>query len=151
VARHGVTDVCQELIYRAELPAVLVAAGQARRQLNAVLASWQMPSAVVGDAALLLTEIFTNAVRFGAGPEYEKSVPSDTRKVGMIFRFLAGELVIEVRDDSLTPPVLTEPGQSAEHGRGLQVVDKLSDRWGYNPLPTPGGKTVYCILNTGTA
>jgi len=42
-------------------------------------------------------------------------------------------------------PVLKEPGCVEEAGRGLQMVDALSDVWGWSPM-TGRGKAVWAIL-----
>jgi hypothetical protein len=50
-----------------------------------------------------------------------------------------------VLDPSDTAPVLRAPGRNEEAGRGLQMVDALSDVWGWSPV-TGRGKAVWAIL-----
>ena len=54
-------------------------------------------------------------------------------------------------DASPQPPTLTEPDEYAERGRGLHLVQALSERWGSYPTPQAGGKVVWalCGMNSG--
>ncbi len=56
-----------------------------------------------------------------------------------------GEVMCAVLDPSDTAPVLRTPDRSEEDGRGLQMVDALSDVWGWSPV-TGRGKAVWAIL-----
>ena len=58
---------------------------------------------------------------------------------------LSAALVIEVWDTSLEPPYFNTPKTDAEHGRGLQLVDALSVRWGFY-YARIGGKVIWCEL-----
>ena len=53
-------------------------------------------------------------------------------------------VAVMVTDPSPCPPVMRDPAGDNEHGRGLHIVEALSDRWGWQP--TPPGKAVYAIL-----
>jgi hypothetical protein len=44
------------------------------------------------------------------------------------------EVICAVLDPSYTVPVLKAPGYAAHSGRGLQMVDGLSDVWGWSPI-----------------
>jgi hypothetical protein len=57
-------------------------------------------------------------------------------------------LRVEVDDPSIEPPRLLHPGPFDFGGRGLLLVDKLSDRWGTEFRP--GGKTVWFELDVTT-
>jgi hypothetical protein len=50
-----------------------------------------------------------------------------------------------VLDPSDSAPVLRTPDRNEEAGRGLQMVDALSDVWGWSPV-TGRGKAVWAIL-----
>ena len=54
-------------------------------------------------------------------------------------------------DASPQPPALTEPDEYAERGRGLHLVQALSERWGSYPTPQTGGKVVWalCGMDSG--
>jgi hypothetical protein len=45
-----------------------------------------------------------------------------------------GELAVLVRDDHPGAPVAAQPGADDESGRGLLIVEHLSDRYGWYPL-----------------
>ncbi|WP_324789398.1 ATP-binding protein [Streptomyces sp. H51] len=87
----------------------------------------------VADAAeLALTEILANVVRHVPG-----------RRCRVCFLLLPGAVRVEVSDDC---PLLPVPGSGdvlAEGGRGLLLVESVTDRWGVTPRPGGGGKTVW--------
>jgi anti-sigma regulatory factor (Ser/Thr protein kinase) len=56
---------------------------------------------------------------------------------------------VELDDPSPRLPELCHPGSADEHGRGVLLVDQLSDAWGVEPRP--GGKTVWFELDVSTA
>ncbi len=75
------------------------------------------------DLQLLVSELVANSVRHAAAaPE---------TPVGLDVRVSAKRIRVEVSDEGggFTPPART-PGQSAEGGWGLHLVDRLADRWG---------------------
>ncbi|WUW92824.1 ATP-binding protein [Streptomyces sp. NBC_01451] len=101
--------------------------------LRAYLGSWGM-SDLADSATLALTELVSNVVRH---------VP-DRRATVLLLRRPGGVLV-EVTD---TEP--RGPGSSTavddEGGRGLVIVEAVTDRWGWYSLPahpTRTGKTVW--------
>jgi hypothetical protein len=51
-----------------------------------------------------------------------------------------------VYDTSNEPPVRSSPGDDAENGRGLMLIDALSIEWCYF-FPPGGGKVVSCLLD----
>jgi hypothetical protein len=55
------------------------------------------------------------------------------------------EVMCAVLDPSDSAPVLRMPDRNEEAGRGLQMVDALSDVWGWSPV-TGRGKAVWAIL-----
>jgi anti-sigma regulatory factor (Ser/Thr protein kinase) len=59
------------------------------------------------------------------------------------------EIRIEVTDSGAGTPAMRSPGPDEPSGRGLQIVDMLSERWGVEP-EEPSGKTVWFEL-LGTA
>jgi anti-sigma regulatory factor (Ser/Thr protein kinase) len=114
------------------------AAAEARRRVRVAIRSWQVP--VDLDAALLLTsELVTNAVRHEAG-----------QAVVLAIACSRGRLRVDVHDTSRSLPAVAEvPADAdayayAETGRGLLLVETLSDEWGF--YRTPAGKAVYFTL-----
>ena len=53
-----------------------------------------------------------------------------------------GELAILVRDDNPGVPMAAQPGADDEGGRGLLIVENLSDRCGWYPLEDDGRPAV---------
>jgi PAS domain S-box-containing protein len=88
---------------------------------------------VLDDAVLVTSELVTNAV-LHAAPPYELRVSGDE-----------AELRLEVHDTATYVPRKQRPGPRDEHGRGLQIVASLADRWGTRP--TDAGKAVWCVLS----
>ncbi len=87
------------------------------------------------DAAELMTsELTSNCVRH-AGTAFEVSVR--TRAAG-------DEIRIEVRDSGGGQPRPLSPGPDEPSGRGLMIVEALSESWGVEP--GGDGKTVWFTL-----
>lgn len=95
--------------------------------------------------ALVVGELAANAVCHGL-------VPGREFALDLAYTAGSGLLRIEVSDANPTrPPVHPAPaGHEAESGRGLLIVDLLTDRWGSAPR-TPIGKTVWAELETAQA
>ncbi|MBT2471874.1 ATP-binding protein [Streptomyces sp. ISL-66] len=102
-----------------------------RRVLRLFLTRWEL-DALAEAAELALTELVTNVVRH---------VP-DRGCVVLILRQPQG-LRVEVADGCPAPPrVAARDGDGlSEGGRGLLLVEAVTDRWGTDPDPT--GKTVW--------
>lgn len=118
------------------------APAEARRRVRDAIRSWQVP--VDLDAALLLTsELVTNAVRHEAG----QGAPA----VVLAIASSRGRLRVDVHDTSCSLPAVAEVPADAETGRGLLLVETLSDEWGF--YRTAAGKAVYFSLafETGEA
>ena len=102
----------------------------ARRYVTSRTAAW--PAELVELTMLLTSELVTNAVVHGRGPIQLLLVEDGDR------------LRIEVTDAD--PRLPDGPGKPADHdesGRGLLILDRLADRWGSHPRPTPPGKVVW--------
>ena len=110
----------------------LPAVAEARAQVREVVHAWQVPvDAYV--AALLTSELVTNAVRNEANPTVMLDVTCSS-----------GRLRVDVHDTSRAMPAPADAPADAESGRGLIIVGGLADEWGF--YATPGGKAVYFTL-----
>ncbi len=89
--------------------------------------------AVVEEAQLLVSELVTNAVRYGAPP-----IELQVRCAG------DNSLQVRVRDSEPGSPEPRTPDPDAEGGRGLLLVDLVSDAWGHEF--DADGKTVWFAL-----
>jgi anti-sigma regulatory factor (Ser/Thr protein kinase) len=112
----------------ATFPAAPASARAARSFLRDVLPG-EAEADLTDVILLLVTELVTNAV-IHAGTSIHVQVE------------VHGEVVhVDVRDDAPEPPVRRPASPEALNGRGLLLLDKLADRWGFEPRPT--GKTVW--------
>jgi anti-sigma regulatory factor (Ser/Thr protein kinase) len=117
------------------LPEDATASGISRAFLKA--ASCPVHHAVVPDEALLLvSELVTNAVEYGSPPIMLKVTCNGSEG-----------LEVRVSDGSDRLPERGEPDLLAEGGRGLFLVDRLSERWGVDA--TDAGKEVWFALRPG--
>jgi len=107
----------------------------ARQHTTATLAAWGL-AAVADTAELLASELVTNACRASAGR---------SAVIAMRLTCTDTDVVVEVWDANQTAPVRRVPGDDAEGGRGLLLVDTLSARWAFY-RPRSGGKVVWCSL-----
>ena len=115
------------------------APAEARRRVRDAIRSWRVP--VDLDAALLLTsELVTNAIRHEAGQEAGQGAQA----VMLAIASSRGRLRVDVHDTSRSLPAVAEVPADAETGRGLLLVETLSDEWGF--YRTPAGKAVYFTL-----
>lgn len=87
-------------------------------------------------AALITSELVGNGVRHARGG-----------LVLAVHRLAAG-WVVSVADDSPAPPVVLDLGQLSQSGRGLLIVDRVSDTYGWARTPT--GKVVWAQLSCPT-
>jgi len=67
-----------------------------------------------------------------------------------------GGVLIEVWDGNPRPPEPTEledgiPPLDQEGGRGLFLVETLSERWGWYPTRNPEGKVTWCEISAPPA
>jgi len=112
--------------YTGYLPHSSVSVRQARAQLATALYERDVLGSLVDDAVLILSEFVTNALR------HARALNSGMIRVSWE---LSGEglLRIEVTDGGGTTRPSTKPysmSVSAQAGRGLEIVDRLADRWG---------------------
>ncbi|MBV9097552.1 MAG: SpoIIE family protein phosphatase [Frankiaceae bacterium] len=109
-----------------------------RARRFAVNALDDQPQAVIDDAALIVTELLTNAVLHGEPP------------VILRVRHLDDRVRIEVEDGGRKMPVTVRHSTEAMTGRGLPLVAALSAAWGVDALHD-GGKAVWAELTAESA
>jgi PAS domain S-box-containing protein len=139
-SHHGEDDIALLMARVQGLPAESVgdwtlpreprSVGRAREYTRAQLVSWDMEP-LVDTTELLVSELVTNALRYGEG---------DIRLRLLLDR----TLVCEVWDSGLVQPRRRRARDTDEGGRGLQLVGLLSAAWGSRR--TPRGKTVWFEL-----
>jgi len=74
-----------------------------------------------------------------------RAAAAASQPLGLRLLRRTGEVMCAVLDPSDLAPVLRMPDRNDEAGRGLQMVDALSDVWGWSPV-TGRGKAVWAIL-----
>jgi anti-sigma regulatory factor (Ser/Thr protein kinase) len=117
----------------------------ARLHTTAVLWEWGMES-LVQAAELAVSELVTNAVRASLQAR-SASPPGSPTGLPAVGLRLAGDrlhLLVEVSDHDPGPPVPTAVDPERDGGRGLLLVEAVSERWGYYypagavaPQPSP--------------
>ncbi len=119
----------------------------ARRLTKNTLRDWGL-AFLAEDAEAIVGEFVANAVtharrRHRRGAAAPQGHPAENLGLRLFRR--TGEVICAVLDPSDSAPVLKAPGSIEESGRGLQMVDALSDVWGWSPV-AGRGKAVWAIL-----
>jgi hypothetical protein len=118
-------------------------AGRAARRLTRnTLRDWGLWS-LAEDAEAIVGEFVANAVTHAAATVPDHRQGADNLGLRLLRR--PGEVICAVLDPSDVAPVLKVPAGIEEAGRGLQMVDALSDVWGWSPV-AGRGKAVWAIL-----
>jgi len=128
------------------LPAEPASVAAARRYFSNIAADAQLPADVRDAGVLAVSELVTNAVLHGGDP------------ITLRVTTLPRTVRVAVSDGSSWPP---EPrrrswwqrpstGRSEHHGRGLAIVERVTDQWGCAPAVQSPGKTVWCNLTVGS-
>ncbi|MFE5330804.1 ATP-binding protein [Embleya sp. NPDC056575] len=94
------------------------------------------------DLGLLVSELVTNAIRYGTWP-------TDEDAIEMVLWAADGHYWLAVSDPGLTLPTLTSPSPDACNGRGLLLVDAVSTTWAVVPRRTCGKSVVAGIRVPG--
>jgi serine phosphatase RsbU (regulator of sigma subunit)/anti-sigma regulatory factor (Ser/Thr protein kinase)/PAS domain-containing protein len=110
-----------------DVPNDPAAVGQVRSSVTRQLAHWGLEE-LEFTTELVLSELVTNAIRYGADPIHVRVLFDRT-------------LICEVFDSSSTSPHLRYAAMTDEGGRGLFLVAQLADRWGTRY--TPKGKVIW--------
>lgn len=105
---------------------------RARQVVREAAASWGLSEDLADDAQLVVTELVSNGIDHGEGP-LRLTV---TRK--------AAGMLVEVHDRSPKQPQVRPVDPSSARGRGMQLVQALSVRWG-TTAENPG-KVVWAEL-----
>ena len=112
--------------------------GRARKWVHAELTGLlpaQSPGEIVEDAALIVSELLTNAIRAGC----------ELVTIGLALH--PGCLRLGVSDDAPGFPVLRATAASDDAGRGLPIVSTLAQDWGVErPDAADGRKEVWAVL-----
>ncbi|MFF4543728.1 SpoIIE family protein phosphatase [Streptomyces sp. NPDC001435] len=101
-----------------------------RSAVSEKLDEWDLSELGFG-MELVLSELITNAIRYGSEPIHVRLIQDRT-------------LTCEVSDGSSTSPHLRYAATTDEGGRGLFLVSQMAERWGTRY--TPQGKVIWAEL-----
>src|SRR3954470_9691967 len=121
-----------------DLPPEVESPGIARNVTKDTLSGWSLGE-FYDDAAVVVSELVTNAIRYGLRP----GARDPLRLVLIRYEY---QLVCMVTDPADTAPTMQEPDYVAETGRGLHIIEAMSRAWGWTPL-LGGGKAVWASFS----
>ncbi|MCZ0997643.1 ATP-binding protein [Streptomyces mirabilis] len=96
----------------------LAQVGEMRQTTRAFLRWCHVSKPVAGFAVLAVSELITNAVVHGEG------------EIVLRIAVYVDVVRVSVTDHNLAPAVLKEAGPDSESGRGIRLLDAISDAWG---------------------
>lgn len=90
-----------------------------RRVARSVLESREAPEGVIDSVTVIVSELLSNAIKHGRG------------RISMRLTLVAGDrLYVEAVGENKVVARVAPPDMNAETGRGLAIVEALSDVWG---------------------
>jgi anti-sigma regulatory factor (Ser/Thr protein kinase) len=107
--------------------------GSIRRTVIRRLRDWGFDE-VADDVVLVVVELLTNVYEHAEGACDLEIEPA------------ADRLIVKVTDTMMTPLMMHPLSTSAEAGRGLLLVDELTEHW--ETAITNSGKVVTCTIRT---
>ncbi|WP_079178962.1 SpoIIE family protein phosphatase [Streptomyces humi] len=110
-----------------QVPADPAAVSEVRSKVTRQLSEWGLDE-LSFTTELILSELVTNAIRYGRAPIGVRLLRDRT-------------LICEVSDASTTSPHLRYAASTDEGGRGLFLVAQIAERWGTRY--TPAGKIIW--------
>ena len=105
-----------------------------RDRLTAVLGEWGLIGEPIEPALLVVTELVSNAAEHGRGPAW------------LEVELRSGSVHVAVRDGDAGRPRALPRDPVRLRGRGLQLVEAVSSRWGWTD--DPPGKVVWADVPT---
>jgi anti-sigma regulatory factor (Ser/Thr protein kinase) len=119
---------------RTELGLEPIEVSHARRLVADQLAKWRVDGGNAETTVLLVSELVTNALRYGQQP------------MRMIARRADGAVRVEIYDSRTgEAPRVAHADPEAVSGRGMVIVDALASRWGWSEFG--GSKQVWFELD----
>ena len=119
------------------LPCVPSSVAAARGQIAAELREAGLPATAVADAALVTSELLSNAIL------HARPLPDARIRVAWILSASTVEVIVS-DGGSTTRPRASRPSPSSIGGRGLGIVEHLASSWGVRA--DERGTTVWAVL-----
>jgi anti-sigma regulatory factor (Ser/Thr protein kinase) len=119
------------------LPCVPSSVAVARGRIAAELRQAGLFAAAVGDAALVISELLSNAIL------HARPLPDSCIRVSWILSGASVEVIVS-DGGSPTRPRASRPSLSSIGGRGLGIVEHLCSSWGVHA--DEGGTTVWAVV-----
>lgn len=108
-----------------------ISAEIARKVTSLMLHNWQLYD-LIESAKVVVSELVTNALKL-----------NEVFNLGL---FRHGDyIMIEVTDRNLGTPKVRKPGEDAEDGRGLLLVECMAEEWNIR-YEEDGAKTVWALV-----
>jgi anti-sigma regulatory factor (Ser/Thr protein kinase) len=127
------------------LPPDATAAGLARTILRTTLATHGVASTAFDEIEVVVSELVTNALRHALPAVSSRQRGTHPQLLITLHR--SPHLLVMVTDPSDKIPTPLPPTSHGESGRGLHLIQALSDAWGWAPL-TQTGKAVWAGFTT---
>ncbi len=119
------------------LPRAVESVGAARRLLARDLDELGIEGVLRDDALMVLSELFTNSVRYGR--------PLSHGQIRVAWSVQPRRIELRVTDGGgVSHPRVRHAGSTEIGGRGLEIVDALAQEWGV--APAEAGVTVWAVL-----
>ena len=115
---------------------VAASPARVRRRLRAAFAQWELPAEAAENALMVVEDLVANVVDHARTP-FRLTVHLLAGRTGPSLR-------ISVRDGCSRPLNPRPVDARAAPGRGLQMIEALTSRWGCHR--TAAGKTVWAVL-----
>jgi PAS domain S-box-containing protein len=120
--------LAEDLVATWDIPADSEEVARARSLARDKLTEWDLPDETSFVVELVVSELVTNAIRYGGTPVRLRLIRDR-------------ELIVEVSDGGHTSPHLRRAATEDEGGRGLFLVAQLTECWGTRYTST--GKTIW--------
>lgn len=132
---------------RLELPAVPASVRSARLHARNLLHEWRV-GCLADTAELLVSEMITNAVRASALIADQQRETEQAPRAQSMRLWLTSDrhsVLIQVWDVDHHHPVRQDVGPDAEAGRGVLLIEALSEQWGFYAPDGQDGKIVWAL------
>jgi hypothetical protein len=133
---HGTSG--RPLVASRRLPPEVDSPKIARHVTRNALSAWSL-TRFYDDAAIVVSELVTNAIRHGMRQGAEEVLR-------LVLVRCRSDLVCMVTDPADDAPTMREPDYVNESGRGLHIIEAMSRAWGWTPL-LGGGKAVWAAFS----